>query len=317
MSGRRNSGATSARGRGAALVNATRGLVRPGNLPAAWSEARTIVYAWTDRLWSLSRHWLERMSVVSIFDGWCSKTALTSIAGHKVGTIDSHNDPAGVALLVDKLPGAYADTEALALIAEKYGKPGLGDFLRNRMPTKRNARSGDMGEILATAYLEEECGYIVGPSRLIDRDHQEWAMRGDDVLAARVDDQSGLHLVKAEAKSRTAVGSATIKAARDGLARNDEMPSPHSLSQFATRLLKTSDSEIGEAVLDVQLTNGLRPAQLGHLMFLLTSGDPSTHICADLQAYTGAIPQLTITVRVQKHQKFINDAFDEVVTSVP
>lgn len=254
---------------------------------------------------------------MTMFDGWCSKAALTSIAAHEVGTIDSHDDPAGVALLVDKLPGAYADTTALTLIAERHGKPGLAVFLRNRMPTKKSARSGDMGEILATAYLEEERGYIVGPSRLIDRDHQEWAMRGDDVLAARVDDQSELHLVKAEAKSRVTVGPATIKAARDGLARNDEMPSPHSLSQFATRLLKTSDREVGEAVLDLQLTDGIRPRQVDHLMFLLTSSDPSAHVRADLQAYTGAVPQLAVTVRVQHHQKFINDAFDEVVTSVP
>ncbi len=254
---------------------------------------------------------------MTMFDSWCSKATLTSIAGHRVGTIESHDDAAGVALLAARLPEAYADTTALALIAERHGKPGLAAFLRDRLPTKKSARSGDMGEILATAYLYEERGYIVGPSRLIDRDHQEWAMRGDDVLAARVDDQSELHLVKAEAKSRVSIGEATIKAAREGLARSDEMPSPHSLSQFAARLLKTSDREVGEAVLDVQLTDGVRPEQVGHLMFLLTSGDPSAHVSADLKAYAGAVPQLTVTVRVQHHQKFINDAFDEVVAGVP
>jgi hypothetical protein len=126
-----------------------------------------------------------------------------------------------------------------------------------------------------------------------------------------------LHLVKAEAKSRVSLGGATIKAAREGLARNDEMPSPHSLSQFATRLLRTSDREVGEAVLDVQLTEGVRPDQVGHLMFLLTSGDPSAHVSADLEAYGGTVPQTTVTLRVQHHQKFINTAYDEVVANVP
>ena len=141
-------------------------------------------------------------------------------------------------------------------------------------------------------------------------------MRGDDVIGARIDD-SELHLVKTEAKSRVNIGVTTIKAAREGLSRNGEMPSPHSLSQFATRLLKTSDHEIGEAVLDVQLTDGVRPDHVGHLMFLLTGGDPSAHVSTDLKTYAGAVPQLTVTLRVQLHQKFINDAFDEVVTSVP
>ena len=252
-----------------------------------------------------------------MFDSWCSKAALVSVAGHRVGTLDSGDDAAGVALLASRLPEAYADTTALALIAERYGKPGLAAFLRDRLPTKKSARSGDMGEILATAYLDEERGYVVGPSRLIDRDHQEWAMRGDDVLAARVDDETELQLVKAEAKSRVNLGAATIKAAREGLARNDEMPSPHSLSQFATRLLQTSDREVGEAVLDAQLTSGIRPDQVRHLMFLLTSSDPRLHVSADLKAYAGAVPQMTVTLRVQEHQKFINDAFDKVVAGDP
>jgi hypothetical protein len=95
------------------------------------------------------------------------------------------------------------------------------------------------------------------------------------------------------------------------------MPSPHSLSQFATRLLKTSDREIGEAVLDVQLTDGVRSDRVGHLMFLLTGGDPSAHVGADLNAYAGTVHQLTVTLRVQHHQKFINDAYDKVVADVP
>lgn len=258
---------------------------------------------------------------MSLFDSWCSSSALTPVGGQQLGKvagkIDSHNDAVGIELLSARLPSAYADTTALALIAERYGKPGLATFLRHRLPTKKSARSGDVGEILATTYLEEERGYVVGPSRLIDRDHQEWAMRGDDVLAARIRDDSALHLVKAEAKSRVSLGEATVKEAREGLSRNDELPSPHSLSQFAARLLKTSDREIGEAVLDLQLTNGVRPDRVGHLMFLLTSGDPSAHVSADLNAYSGRVPQLTVTLQVQQHQKFINDAYDGVISDAP
>lgn len=257
------------------------------------------------------------VNVVNMFEGWCSIRARTKIADQavakEVGNIDSHDDAIGIELLISKLPDAYADTTALTLIAERYGKPGLATFLRDRLPTKKSARSGDMGEILATAYLADELGYVVGPSRLIDRDHQEWAMRGDDVLAATVHNGSKLHLVKGEAKSRVSIDKAIITQAREGLSRHDEMPSPQSLSQFAHRLLKSSDSQVGEAILHVQLTKGLRPDQVSHLMFLLTSNDPSTHISADLRAYPGAIPQLTIRLQVQHHQKFINDSYDGVV----
>ncbi|MCQ2002220.1 DUF1837 domain-containing protein [Arthrobacter zhaoxinii] len=147
---------------------------------------------------------------MTLFNNWCASSGLTAIDGHtvskEVGTITSQDDDAGIELIATRLPEVYADTTALALIAERYGKPNVAAFLRNRLPTKKSSRSGDMGEILATAYLAEEHGYIVGPSRLIDRDHQEWAMRGDDVLAARVHENSKVHIVRAEAKSRVRLG---------------------------------------------------------------------------------------------------------------
>jgi hypothetical protein len=169
-----------------------------------------------------------------------------------------------------------------------------------------------MGEILATAYLRQECGYVVGPSRLIQRDHQEWAMRGDDVLGAKLGSKGQLRIIKAEAKSRVTLGDGTVKDARQGLARNDELPSPHSLTQFAERLLPTADSHIGEAVLTMQLSDGVRPGRVGHLMFLFTGSDPSAHVTADLTTYSGPVSQLTVTLRVKGHQEFIKDAYDGV-----
>lgn len=265
----------------------------------------------------LAGYWEAGACVVIKFGAWCTQPELTSLDVHKIGTLESHDDATGVANATAMLANAYADTSALALVAERHGKSGVAAFLRNRLPTKKSARSGDMGEILATVYLDEDCGYVVGPSRLIDRDHQEWAMRGDDVLAARIEGESDLYLVKAEAKSRVTLGEATVKAAREGLARNEEMPSPHSLSQFGTRLLFTSDHAIGEAVIDLQVTGGVRPHQVGHLMFLFTGVDPSAHVSADLKAYSGSVKQLIVTVRVRDHQKFIQDAYDGVVAGAP
>lgn len=249
---------------------------------------------------------------MSDFKNWCTVGALAPIGGHHAGVIESNDDATGVAKLSASLPTAYAESESLALVAERFGKAGMARFLRNKLPTKASARSGDMGEILATAYLREERGYVVGPSRLIERDHQEWAMRGDDVLGAKFDSDAKVHIAKAEAKSRVVLSESTVRAAREGLARNDEMPSPHSLTQFAERLMLTADSRIGEAVLDMQLADGVRPGRVGHLMFLFTGSDPAVHVTSDLTAYSGSVPQLTITLRVNSHPKFIKDAYEAV-----
>jgi hypothetical protein len=246
------------------------------------------------------------------FNNWCAVGSLVPAGRHQAAVLESFDDAKGSTILAASLPNAYAESGSLAMIAERFGKDGVAKFLRNKLPTKTSARSGDMGEILATDYLHKEWGYVVGPSRLIQRDHQEWAMRGDDVLGAKFDPGGKLRLTKAEAKSRAALGNRTVEEARLGLARNDELPSPHSLTQFAERLLPTADSHIGEAVIAMQLSDGVRPDRVGHLMFLFTGSDPSAHVVADLKGYSGPVPQLTVTLRVKGHQKFIKDAYDGV-----
>lgn len=247
------------------------------------------------------------------FKNWCAPESVVTLNGHHAAVLLSSDDQAGIEAVAATLPQKYAKTQTMALIAEKYGKPKVSEYLRSKLPVSVIGRSGDLGEILATAYLEEESGFVVGPSRLIDSDHQELAMRGDDVLGARLDPADGLRLAKAEAKSRIRVTKSVVQEARDGLTRVAGLPSPHSLTQFAERLLNTVDSDVGEAVLELQLFNGVRPEAVTHLMFLFTMNDPSVHVASDLNSYTGGIQQLTITLRVNAHQEFIRAAYEKAL----
>lgn len=247
------------------------------------------------------------------FKSWCVPPTVVLVNGHAAGVLVSRDDKAGVEAVAATLPEKYAKAESLARIAEKFGKPKVSEFLRNKFPATARSRSGDLGEILATAFLEEDCGYVVGPSRLVHRDHQEWAMRGDDVLGAKRDGASNVGLAKAEAKSRKKMTKAVVEEARAGLQRVDGLPSPHSLTQFAERLLETRDEPLGEAVLELELSAGIRPAMVTHLMFLFTMNDPSEHVKHDLTAYSGAIQQQTMILRVNAHQEFIRTAYEKAL----
>jgi hypothetical protein len=251
------------------------------------------------------------------FRSWCTVEEPVGVGGHLAGVLESFDETTGVATLGADLPNMYAKSDALARIADRLGKDAVAEHLRNKLPTPASARSGDMGEILATAYLREERGYVVGPSRLIDRDHQEWAMRGDDALGAKFGSDGKLRIIKAEAKSRVKLDKRTVAEARKGLARNDELPSPQSLAQFAERLLSTDDIEVGDAVFTLQLGEDVRPDRVDHLMFLFTSSDPSKYVKGDLEAYEGSVSQLTITLRVQSHQEFIKNAYEKVTFGGP
>jgi hypothetical protein len=248
------------------------------------------------------------------FKSWCGVPAVTPINGHTAAVLISSDDEAGIEAVAMTLPEKYATAEKLAIIADNLGKPKVSDFLRNRFPVKASSRSGDLGEILASAYVEEEGGFTVGPSRLIDRDHQEWAMRGDDVLGAKLDTAGNAYLAKVEAKSRKKMTGAVVEQAREGLQRQEGLPYPQSLSQFAYRLLETPDQSLGAAVLLLQLDRGVRPKDVTHFMFLFTTNAPSEYIEADLTAYAGGIKQQTVTLLVSGHQKFIRKAYEKALS---
>ncbi len=105
---------------------------------------------------------------MSDFRRWCTVGTPVPTGGHLAGLIESHDDATGVTTIAPGLPTTYTKSSALAHIAERMGKDAVAEFLRNKLPTSASAPSGDM-RIIATAYLHEEQGSVVGPSRLIDR----------------------------------------------------------------------------------------------------------------------------------------------------
>jgi hypothetical protein len=247
------------------------------------------------------------------FEQWCEPPVVNNVGKHAYGDLASNDDATGISVVSATLGQKYAEVDMLVHIAEQFGKHGVSAYLTNKFPTKKSARSGDLGEILATAYLNEHCGFAVGPSRLIDRDHQEWAMRGDDVLGVKIDTKTGVHLAKVEAKSAKKIPEKVVAAAREGLQRCTGLPSPQSLSQLAERLRRASDEDLADAVLRVQLANDIRPEMVTHMMFLFTMGDPTEFVKHDLAAYTGPIEQLTMTLRVAAHPEFISGVYEKAL----
>lgn len=253
--------------------------------------------------------------MTDFFTLWCEPPRDEAVGEHTARVLVSRDDEAGIDAVVSVLPRSYAKKKNLRRIAERHGKSGVAKLLSNKVPKTKIGRSGDMGEILGTAYVQTALGYSTGPSRLIERDHQEWALRGDDVLGARLNGQA-LELVKVESKSRAQARKATIAEAREGLRRNGDLASPHSLTQFAERLLKR-DEVLSDSINDVLQNDGLRPGQLAHVMFIFAGNHPITHVRDDLNTYEGRVAQTTVTVRVGAHQDFIAKSYNAVVNRAP
>lgn len=250
--------------------------------------------------------------MTDFFASWCDPQKDETVGKHTASVLTSNDDAGGIEAVIKIMPRAYAKKKNLKRIAKRHHKTGVAKLLSNKVPHKQSSRSGDMGEILGTAYLQDKLGYTTGPSRLIERDHQEWAMRGDDILGARLTQNGTLQLTKVEAKSRAQAKKAVIIEARSGLLRNGDLASPHSLAQFAERLLKKHEA-LSDAVNDVLQNDGLRPENITHVMFILAGNHPITHVRADLNGYSGSVAQRTVTVRLAAHQDFIRTSYETVL----
>ena len=70
--------------------------------------------------------------------------------------------------------------------------------LQGNLPASKKGRSGDIGEILATEFVNRELDFKVPIFRLRWRDDREMALRGDDILAVRTDPSGLLFFLKGE-----------------------------------------------------------------------------------------------------------------------
>jgi uncharacterized protein DUF1837 len=141
------------------------------------------------------------------FDEWSDEETV-NVNGHTLClvTLKDGHDAVAQKNAVEILPDHYASCEKVANILERLGKDAAAEYLRNKLPTKPSLRSGDLGEILATEYIQERTDFSAPVKRLRWRDHRELAMRGDDVIGIRPSaNERPINFLKVEAKSKAAL----------------------------------------------------------------------------------------------------------------
>jgi hypothetical protein len=125
----------------------------------------------------------------------------------------------------------YAAEERVARVLARLGKPEAAKLIADQLPQTPQIRSGDLGEIYATEWINAHSGYRAPIKRLRLKDHRNMAMRGDDVIGMIHDPATQrLRFLKTEAKSRIDLRAQTLQEARAGLDKDGGLPSAHALS---------------------------------------------------------------------------------------
>jgi len=218
----------------------------------------------------------------------------------------------GRAEIFDLLVKVAADhVVGLKVIESLGGFPEAAHVLRNRIPTEKIARSGMLGEILATEFLDQETEYTVPVRRLRHRDTRELAMRGDDVLGFNVT-KTTVKVIKVEAKSRVNLATATITEARKGLANHKGRPNPETLAFLECYLREQGRDAEAEPITILQKQT-IRAANVCHLVFTLSGNNPMRFFEANCKPIRPGIELRLCGCRVMKHGDFVKAVFDACI----
>ena len=245
-----------------------------------------------------------------MFDKWFTSTS------HRGGRVSVLREiEGGRESIHDDLVSIVADHLVdLSVIEQLGGFEECHDFIVNRMPTTKRARSGDLGEILATEYIESETDYTVPVRRLRYKDDRNNAMRGDDVIGvAKNGDKT--RVLKTEAKSRVTLSDSVLQEARAGLKKNKGRPNPGTLA-FIQYILAKED-RMDEVALFKQLqdSNTLSDNDVEHLLFTLTGNDPTSYVIKSQNARKIMGINLRVAgLMVDGHVKFVEQTFNDCLT---
>ena len=242
-----------------------------------------------------------------MFDTWFESDSfvngrVTVLSEVDEGRDSIHND------LVEIVADHLVDLE---VIAETGGFAQCHEFLLNRLPASKTARSGDIGEILATEYIEAETDYTVPVKRLRYKDDRNNALRGDDVIGIKMEKKK-VSVLKTEAKSRVALSDSVVKEAREGLSKNRGRPNPGTLAFLQYLLAKERKFETAKLFKALQDEGTVSEDRIQHLLFTLSGNNPTGHLKKKENArkIRGIMLHL-VGLHVSKHANFIKQVFDD------
>lgn len=250
------------------------------------------------------------------FNEWC--TATDSVVGnHRLRVLTGNPASLATAIQVTAavVPGHYAAEEQVSRALARLGKLAAAEVIQSKLPTTKAIRSGDLGEIYATEWIEAQSdGYRAPIKRLRWKDHRNMAMRGEDVIGILQNlGTQRLHFLKTEAKSRVTLTAQVLAEARAGLDKDGGLPSVHALSFISARLLELGNAPLADAIDDALLKHGIPIQNVCHLLFTFSGNTPDALLTASLQAYPGAITQWSVGLRVDEHAAFVGAVYDRVI----
>lgn len=240
-----------------------------------------------------------------LFKRWLRTTATKPHAGVSIYTERTGARSLGLSAL-KKLLGEHFVGEVTIVQAGGYSKSAK--IIANSLPTNKRTRSGDLGELLATEYLNSETPFVVPINKLRWKSDRETAMHGNDVIG--VDTKAKpIRVVKGECKSRAAFGKATVEEAAKSLDLHDGRPNPSTLAFITKRLYEEKRDAEAKVFQDLQAEGAISAKNVSHLIFALAGNDPSVHLASGPKSRHAGIKRENAAIVINDHGAFVASVY--------
>jgi hypothetical protein len=252
------------------------------------------------------------------FNTWCDSADVPLGHNHvRLMTGTPAHAAVGIQATAAVVPTHYAAEERIARALQRLGKPAAAQLIIDSLPQTVQIRSGDLGEIYATEWINAHSGYRAPIKRLRWKDHRNMAMRGDDVIGLILDPGTQrLRFLKTEAKSRLTLRAQTLEEARTGLDKDGGLPSSHALAFVSARLLELGNEiPLVDAIDDALCQHGIPAESVKHLLFTFSGNAPGALLTQALQAYPGPIGQWGVGLHVDGHAEFVGAVYAQVIAN--
>jgi hypothetical protein len=244
---------------------------------------------------------------------------------HKVEIVSSDLFKSWLQAVVKPYPGVSLYTERLGarplglnalkkLLADHFvgegtivqagGYSKAAKIIANSLPSNKRTRSGDLGELLATEYLNSETPFVVPIKKLRWKSDREMAMHGNDVIGVDTKTKP-ICVLKGECKSRASFTESVVEEAVKSLDLHDGRPNPSTLAFITKRLYEEKRDAEAKVFQSLQCGGSISAKNMRHMIFALAGNSPSEVIAKGPKSKHAGIKLEGTAIVVNDHGAFV------------
>ncbi len=205
-----------------------------------------------------------------------------------------------------KLVASHFVGDATILKAGGYAKSAA--IIANSLPANKRTRSGDLGELLATEYVNSQTTFRVALNKLRWKSDREMPMHGNDIVGVDAT-QDPVRVLKGECKSRASFSAGVVSEAAESLDAHAGRPNPSTLAFITKRLYDEGHIAEGDVFRDLQCKRAIPARTVTHLIFALSGNNPAVQLSSAPKPKRTGIRRESAAIIISDPETFIDQVF--------